>query len=121
MSAQETTPGQAASRASLIASISSKPRRVGSFGGLSFSGVGLNGSGPGGQKHHSPNHHQRNEINQVWLYSLYTLQIGFLPCQYLDETVVEEHADHGSAIAGVLEDGLLHDALDDGLRLGHLS
>ncbi|KAM3405462.1 hypothetical protein ACQJBY_008130 [Aegilops geniculata] len=45
MSAQETMPGQAASRASLMASISSKPRRVGSFGGLSFSGVGLNGVG----------------------------------------------------------------------------
>ncbi|CAM0876164.1 unnamed protein product [Alopecurus aequalis] len=45
MSAQETTPGQAASTASLIASISSKPRRDGSFGGLSFSGVGLNGVG----------------------------------------------------------------------------
>ncbi|CAM0944525.1 unnamed protein product [Alopecurus aequalis] len=45
MSAHETTSGQAASTASLIASISSKPRRDGSFGGLSFSGVGLNGVG----------------------------------------------------------------------------
>ncbi|CAM0913318.1 unnamed protein product [Alopecurus aequalis] len=45
MSAQETTPGQAASTASLIASISSKPRNDGSFGGLSFSGVGLKGVG----------------------------------------------------------------------------
>ncbi|KAF7045671.1 hypothetical protein CFC21_054754 [Triticum aestivum] len=45
MSAQETTPGQAASRASLMASISSKPRREGLLGALSFSGVGLNGVG----------------------------------------------------------------------------
>ena len=39
---------------------------------------------------------------------------------YLNETVVEEHSDHGGAIAGVLGDGLHHDALDDGLRLGAL-
>jgi hypothetical protein len=45
MSAQETTPGQAASSASLIASMSSKPRRLGLLGGLCFSGVGLNGVG----------------------------------------------------------------------------
>jgi hypothetical protein len=46
------------------------------------------------------------------------VQICFL--RYLDETVVEEHADHGGAIAGVLGDGLLDDVLDDGLRLGAL-
>jgi hypothetical protein len=45
MSAQETTPGHAASRASLMASISSNPRRLGLLGALVFSGVGLNGVG----------------------------------------------------------------------------
>ena len=45
MSAQETTPGHAASRASLMASISSKPRRLGLLGALVFYGVGLNGVG----------------------------------------------------------------------------
>lgn len=39
---------------------------------------------------------------------------------YLDEAVVKEHADDGGAIAGVLVDGLLDDALDDGLCLGAL-
>jgi hypothetical protein len=30
---------------------------------------------------------------------------------------MEEHADHGGAIAGVLGDGMRHDSLNDGLCL----
>lgn len=37
---------------------------------------------------------------------------------YLDEAVVEEHADEAGAGAGVLDDGLLHLGPDEGLRLG---
>jgi hypothetical protein len=36
-------------------------------------------------------------------------------CMYLDEAVVEEHADEAGADAGVPPDGGSDDALDDGL------
>ncbi|BAS84352.1 Os03g0369250, partial [Oryza sativa Japonica Group] len=86
MSAQETTPGHAASTAVLAASMTSKPRRLGLLGGASFSGCGLAGVGSSST---DASH----------------------PCT----PVVEEHADEAGADAGVAEDGGADGAPDDGL------
>ena len=122
MSAQETTPGQARSSAALAASMTSKPRRLGLFGGPSFSGCGLAGVGS-----------SRTEASQPCAFAVVhgvstTRSAGHKQAvspyinahsnsYYLDEAVVEEHADEPGADAGVPADGVSDDALDDGLGL----